>query len=300
MRITPETKLIVLTYQPDKNFRQPPADAQCLLAPAKLNLDLRIIGRRSDGYHLLESVFTLISLYDRLWLRVNNNGQIKLHTPIENIDSQQDLTVRAATLLRQQSCKNLGADIWLQKNIPMGAGLGGGSSDAALVLMALNQLWQLNFNQIQLQQLGLQLGADVPFFIFGQTAFAQGIGEKLSQIQIPKQWYVIIKPPVHVSTPKIFAHKDLTRNSTPRIMPDFQARQHWRNDMQKVVTAEYPEVKNALNVLANFGKPMMSGSGSCVFLAFADEDTAQAVYNQVSNAHQAYCVASLTKHPFYK
>lgn len=300
MRITPETKLIVLTYQPDKNFRQPPADAQCLLAPAKLNLDLRIIGRRSDGYHLLESVFTLISLYDRLWLRVNNNGQIKLHTPIENIDSQQDLTVRAATLLRQQSCKNLGADIWLQKNIPMGAGLGGGSSDAALVLMALNQLWQLNLNQIQLQQLGLQLGADVPFFIFGQTAFAQGIGEKLSQIQIPKQWYVIIKPPVHVSTPKIFAHKDLTRNSTPRIMPDFQARQHWRNDMQKVVTAEYPEVKNALNVLANFGKPMMSGSGSCVFLAFADEDTAQAVYNQVSNAHQAYCVASLTKHPFYK
>ena len=300
MRITPETKLIVLTYQPDKNFRQPPADAQCLLAPAKLNLDLRIIGRRSDGYHLLESVFTLISLYDRLWLRVNNNGQIKLHTPIENIDSQQDLTVRAATLLRQQSCKNLGADIWLQKNIPMGAGLGGGSSDAALVLMALNQLWLLNFNQIQLQQLGLQLGADVPFFIFGQTAFAQGIGEKLSRIQIPKQWYVIIKPPVHVSTPKIFAHKDLTRNSTPRIMPDFQARQHWRNDMQKVVTAEYPEVKNALNVLANFGKPMMSGSGSCVFLAFADEDTAQAVYNQVSNAHQAYCVASLTKHPFYK
>ena len=300
MRITPETKLIVLTYQPDKNFRQPPADAQCLLAPAKLNLDLRIIGRRSDGYHLLESVFTLISLYDRLWLRVNNNGQIKLHTPIENIDSQQDLTVRAATLLRQQSGKNLGADIWLQKNIPMGAGLGGGSSDAALVLMALNQLWQLNFNQIQLQQIGLQLGADVPFFIFGHTAFAQGIGEKLSQIQIPKQWYVIIKPPVHVSTPKIFAHKDLTRNSTPRIMPDFQARQHWRNDMQKVVTAEYPEVKNALNVLANFGKPMMSGSGSCVFLAFADEDTAQAVYNQVSNAHQAYCVASLTKHPFYK
>lgn len=288
------------TNQPNKYLLQPPADAQCLLAPAKLNLDLRIIGRRSDGYHLLESIFTLISLYDRLWLRVNGSGEIKLHTPIENVDPQQDLTVRAATLLRQQSGKKLGADIWLQKNIPMGGGLGGGSSDAALVLMVLNQLWQLNLNQIQLQQLGLQLGADVPFFIFGQTAFAQGIGEKLSQIQIPKQWYVIIKPPVHVSTPKIFAHKDLTRNSTPRIMPDFQARQHWRNDMQKVVTAEYPEVKNALNILANFGKPMMSGSGSCVFLAFADEDTAQAVYNQVSNAHQAYCVASLNKHPFYK
>ncbi len=288
------------TNQSAKYLLQPPADAQCLLAPAKLNLDLRIIGRRSDGYHLLESIFTLISLYDRLWLRVNGSGEIKLHTPIENVDPQQDLTVRAATLLRQQSGKKLGADIWLQKNIPMGGGLGGGSSDAALVLMVLNQLWQLNLNQIQLQQLGLQLGADVPFFIFGQTAFAQGIGEKLSQIQIPKQWYVIIKPPVHVSTPKIFAHKDLTRNSTPRIMPDFQARQHWRNDMQKVVTAEYPEVKNALNILANFGKPMMSGSGSCVFLAFADEDTAQAVYNQVSNTHQAYCVASLNKHPFYK
>lgn len=277
----------------------PPADAQSFLAPAKLNLDLRIIGQRADGYHLLQSIFTMISLYDQLWLKKNDHGQIFLHTPMSDVPPEQDLTVRAAEILRQYVGRNLGVEIWLQKNIPVGAGLGGGSSDAALMLMALNRLWQLNLTRSDLCEIGLQLGADVPFFIFGQTAFVQGIGEKLSEFQIPKQWYVIIKPPVHISTPKIFAHKDLTRNSTPRIMPDFQARQYWRNDMQSVVVAQYPEVKNALDTLAEFGKPMMSGSGSCVFLTFDSENAAQAVYNQVSSAHQAYCVASLAKHPFY-
>lgn len=276
-----------------------PLDAQCFQAPAKLNLDLRIVGRRADGYHLLESIFTLISLYDRFWLRVNNIGRIKMHTPIAGVDPDQDLSVRAAKLLHQQFNVKQGVDIWFEKNIPIGGGLGGGSSDAALMLMALNKLWQLNQNQNQLLQYGIRLGADVPFFIFGQSAYVQGIGEKLSKFQIPKQWYVIIKPPVHISTPKIFAHKDLTRDSTPRIMPDFRARQHWRNDMQGVVIAEYSEVKNALNTLSKYGTPMMSGSGGCVFLAFECGDAARAVYNQVSNTHQAYCVTSITKHPFY-
>lgn len=284
----------------DQHNLQVPTDAQSFLAPAKLNLDLRIIGRRDDGYHLLESVFTLISLYDRIWFKVNKSGKIRLRTPTIGVRPQQDLTVRAAKLLPQPHGKMLGVDMWMQKNIPIGGGLGGGSSDAALVLLVLNKLWQLNLNQTQLVKLGVQLGADVPFFLFGETAFAQGIGDKLTKIQIPKQWYVVVKPSVHVSTAQIFAHKDLTRNSTPRIMPDFQARQHWRNDMQSVVIAEYPEVKNALDALAEFGKPMMSGSGSCVFLAFDCENAAHAVYNQVSSAYQAYCVASLNRHPFYK
>ncbi|KDN14680.1 4-(cytidine 5'-diphospho)-2-C-methyl-D-erythritol kinase [Snodgrassella communis] len=282
------------------NNLQPAADAHHFLAPAKLNLDLRIVGRRADGYHLLESIFTLITLYDQIWFKINRTGSIKLHTPVAGIEPEEDLCVRAAQLLRRHTGTRLGVDIWLDKQIPIGGGLGGGSADAAVVLMALNRLWQLELNKTQLLQLGVQLGADVPFFIFGQSAFARGIGEDLSPIILPKQWYVIIKPPVHVSTPKIFAHKDLTRDSKPRIMPDFQAEQHWRNDMQSVVLAEYPAVKVAFDVLAEYGSPMMSGSGACVFLPFDSENAAQAVYNKVFYAHQAYCVASLAKHPFYQ
>ncbi|PIT16655.1 4-(cytidine 5'-diphospho)-2-C-methyl-D-erythritol kinase [Snodgrassella alvi] len=282
------------------NNLYPPADAHHFLAPAKLNLDLRIVGRRADGYHLLESIFTLIALYDQVWLRVNSNGAITLNTPVAGIMAEQDLCVRAAQLLRSHTGIQQGVDIWLDKQIPIGGGLGGGSADAAVVLMALNRLWQLNLNKTQLLQLGVQLGADVPFFIFGQSAFARGIGEDLSPIFLPKQWYVIIKPPVHVSTPKIFAHKDLTRDSKPRIMPDFQAGQHWRNDMQSVVFAEYPAVKAAFDVLAEYGSPMMSGSGACVFLSFDSESAARAVYNKVFHVHQAYCVASIPRHPFYQ
>ena len=280
--------------------KSPAADARHFLAPAKLNLDLRIVGRRADGYHLLESIFTLIELYDHIWFSVNQTGCIKLHTPTDGITEEQDLCVRAARLLSDHTGTKYGVDIWLEKQIPVGGGLGGGSADAAVVLMVLNRLWQLNLSKTELLQLGVRLGADVPFFIFGQSAFARGIGEQLSPISLPKQWYVIIKPPVHVSTPKIFAHKDLTRDSKPRIMPDFQAGQHWRNDMQSVVLAEYPAVKAAFDVLAEYGSPMMSGSGACVFLSFNSESAAQAVYNKVSCAHQVYCVASLTRHPFYQ
>nr|WP_279118466.1 4-(cytidine 5'-diphospho)-2-C-methyl-D-erythritol kinase [Snodgrassella alvi] len=280
--------------------KSPAADARHFLAPAKLNLDLRIVGRRADGYHLLESIFTLIELYDHIWFSLNQTSCIKLHTPTDGITEEQDLCVRAARLLSDHTGTKYGVDIWLEKQIPVGGGLGGGSADAAVVLMVLNRLWQLNLSKTELLQLGVRLGADVPFFIFGQSAFARGIGEQLSPISLPKQWYVIIKPPVHVSTPKIFAHKDLTRDSKPRIMPDFQAGQHWRNDMQSVVLAEYPAVKAAFDVLAEYGSPMMSGSGACVFLSFNSESAAQAVYNKVSCAHQAYCVASLTRHPFYQ
>ena len=280
--------------------KSPAADARNFLVPAKLNLDLRIVGRRADGYHLLESIFTLIELYDHIWFSVNQTGCIKLHTPTDGITEEQDLCVRAARLLSGHTGTEYGVDIWLEKQIPVGGGLGGGSADAAVVLMVLNRLWQLNLSKTELLQLGVRLGADVPFFIFGQSAFARGIGEQLSPISLPKQWYVIIKPPVHVSTPKIFAHKDLTRDSKPRIMPHFQAGQHWRNDMQSVVLAEYPAVKAAFDVLAEYGSPMMSGSGACVFLSFNSESAAQAVYNKVSCAHQAYCVASLTRHPFYQ
>ena len=274
-----------------------PADAQAFLAPAKLNLMLHITGRRDDGYHLLETVFTFIGLYDTVYLRRRDDGDIVLHTLIEGVDAEQDLSVRAARILQQASGSKFGADIWVEKRIPMGGGLGGGSSDAATVLLALNHLWQTQLSREALMALGLQLGADVPVFVFGRNAFASGIGEELSELSIPNQWYVVVKPDVHVSTQKIFAHERLTRDSAPSIIRVFPRVQPLRNDMQAVVCEEYPEVANALAELNQFGHALMTGSGACVFLACETEAAAREVYAQVATEYEAYCVAGLDQHP---
>ena len=274
-----------------------PADAQAFLAPAKLNLMLHITGRRDDGYHLLETVFTFIGLYDTIYLRNRDDGQIVLHTLIDGVDAEQDLSVRAARALQQASGSKCGADLWVEKHIPMGGGLGGGSSDAATVLLALNHLWQTDLSRQQLMDLGLKLGADVPVFIFGQNSFASGIGEVLTEVSIPNQWYVVIKPDVHVATPKIFAHERLTRDSAPSIIRVFPRVQPLRNDMQAVVCEEYPEVANALAELNQFGHALMTGSGACVFLACETEAAAREVYTQVATEYEAYCVAGLDQHP---
>ena len=274
-----------------------PADAQAFLAPAKLNLMLHITGRRDDGYHLLETVFTFIGLYDTIYLRNRDDGQIVLHTLIDGVDAEQDLSVRAARALQQASGSKCGADLWVEKHIPMGGGLGGGSSDAATVLLALNHLWQTDLSRQQLMDLGLKLGADVPVFIFGQNSFASGIGEVLTEVSIPNQWYVVIKPDVHVATPKIFAHERLTRDSAPSIIRVFPRVQPLRNDMQAVVCEEYPEVANALAKLNQFGHALMTGSGACVFLACETEAAAREVCAQVATEYEAYCVAGLDQHP---
>lgn len=274
-----------------------PAAAQAFPAPAKLNLDLRIVGRRADGYHLLESIFRLVDLCDTIHLLPRRDGQILLHTPADGVLPQQDLTYRAAALLQQVSGSRQGADIWLEKRIPIGGGMGGGSSDAATVLMALNRLWQCGLTAEQLMPLGLQLGADVPFFIFGRNAFVRGIGEQLSEIALPPQWYVVVKPSAHVSTAVIFSHQDLTRDSELSIMPSFQSLQPFRNDMQAVVLKEYTEVRNAFELLSRYGAPLMTGSGACIFLSFAEQQEAEAVYEQVSQTHQAYCIRGLDRHP---
>ena len=274
-----------------------PADAQAFLAPAKLNLMLHITGRRDDGYHMLETVFTFIGLYDTIYLRNRDDGQIVLHTLIDGVDAEQDLSVRAARALQQASGSKCGADLWVEKHIPMGGGLGGGSSDAATVLLALNHLWQTDLSRQQLMDLGLKLGADVPVFIFGQNSFASGIGEVLTEVSIPNQWYVVIKPDVHVATPKIFAHERLTRDSAPSIIRVFPRVQPLRNDMQAVVCEEYPEVANALARLNQFGHALMTGSGACVFLACETEAAAREVCAQVATEYEAYCVAGLDQHP---
>lgn len=275
-----------------------PPHARAFPAPAKLNLDLRITGRREDGYHELESIFCLVGLYDTVYLALRDDGAIVLHTPVEGVTQEQDLTYRAAAALKEQTNYSGGVDIWLEKNIPMGGGLGGGSSDAATVLLALNHLWQCGLNRQQLIDLGVKLGADVPFFIFGKNAFARGIGEKLLEIEIPKQWYVIVKPKAHVATGKVFSHTDLTRNSKPSIMPSFQTLQPFRNDMQAVVFQEYPEVWEAYVEMSKYGKALMTGSGACVFTACGSQHEAENIYRQVSEIYEAYCVEGLGSHPF--
>lgn len=273
--------------------------AHVFSAPAKLNLDLRITGRRADGYHNLESIFCLIDLCDTVFLKPRNDRAIILHTPVQGVAAEDDLSYRAAALLQQHTQTGQGVEIWLEKRIPMGGGLGGGSSDAATVLMALNHLWQTGLSRQQLIGLGVGLGADVPFFIFGQSAFAKGIGEQLTEIFIPKQWYVIVRPDVHVSTPKIFAHERLTRDSKPSIMPTFQALKPFQNDMQAVVFEEYPEVWKAYQDLSVYGHTLMTGSGACVFTAINSPEEAENIYRQVSKKYEAYCVEGLSIHPMF-
>nr|WP_233568255.1 4-(cytidine 5'-diphospho)-2-C-methyl-D-erythritol kinase [Neisseria chenwenguii] len=276
-----------------------PGKALPFPAPAKLNLDLRITRRREDGYHELESIFCLIGLYDTVYFSLRDDGKIIMHTPVEGITSEQDLAYRAADLLQTASGTKSGVEIWLDKNIPTGGGLGGGSSDAATVLMALNALWKCGFDRQALMDLGVKLGADVPFFIFGRSAFAKGIGEKLTEIDVPKQWYVVVKPPVHVATGKIFSHPRLTRNSKPSIMPSFQTLQPFQNDMQAVVFEEYPEVWQAYLDLSAYGNALMTGSGACVFVSAESKEKAENIYRQVSEKYEAYCVEGLGVHPLF-
>lgn len=269
------------------------------LSPAKLNLDLRIIGQLPNGYHALESIFTLIDFYDTLCIEPRDDGRIILHTPIPHVLIENDLTIRAAKLLQQYSGSVQGASIWLKKDIPLGGGLGGGSSNAATVLLVLNYLWQCGLSQQQLIDLGVQLGADVPFFIFGQTAFARGIGEILQPIEIPHQYYLLVKPDVHVATPKIFAHPDLPRNSMGNPCPTWQNMQPLRNDMQEVVLKSYPEVCDVFYELAKYGVPRMTGSGACVFLTCDSLEYGQEVGVKLPEKWQYWCVAGLKYSPLF-
>lgn len=244
-------------------------------APAKLNLFLHVTGRRPDGYHELETVFQLIDLQDQVHLRRRDDGQITRLNALPDVPAEQDLTVRAARLLQQHTGTPFGADIGLDKHIPMGGGLGGGSSDAATVLMALNRLWNLNLPQAELAALGLRLGADVPFFIFGRTAFARGVGEQLTPVELPDSHFVVIAPPVAVPTASVFGAPDLTRDTPPFKIDGSLDERVWQghNDLQPVVLRRYPAVASALAVLSDAARlagvspalSRMSGSGACVF-----------------------------------
>ncbi|MBR7801027.1 4-(cytidine 5'-diphospho)-2-C-methyl-D-erythritol kinase [Undibacterium fentianense] len=272
-------------------------------APAKLNLFLHIIGRRDDGYHLLQSVFQLIDRCDTLDFYVRNDRQIKRINSVHGVPENDDLCVRAARLLQQYSNSQLGADIQLHKVLPMGGGVGGGSSDAATTLLALNYLWGCHLQEAELMHLGLQLGADVPFFIGRTNAFVEGIGEQMTSLATPERWFLVIEPGVHVPTPTIFSAKELTRNTKPVKITDFSnaAKVEWKNDLQAVACALHTEIQQAIDWLRQFelniGDAKMTGSGSCVFCSFADEETAKSIQSKVPNRWKSWTAKALSQHP---
>lgn len=259
-----------------------------LPAPAKLNLFLHVVGRRADGYHLLQTVFQLISLADSLDIDTRADGQIARETDMQGVAHDEDLVVRAARLLQQATGTQQGAHIHVRKRIPSGAGLGGGSSDAATVLMALNRLWRTGLNRVQLMQLGLQLGADVPVFIFGQNAFAEGIGELLTPVDLPQGAFLVVQPAQGVPTQGIFQAPDLTRDTETVKIMDFSERQavtrlgFGHNDLQPVVLNRFPVVRQTHDWLEQAGfKARMTGSGSCFFIGFQSVEQAEVAHQKM-------------------
>ena len=258
-----------------------PAAAELILpAPAKLNLMLHILGRRADGYHELQTLFQFLDFGDELGFALRSDGEIHLHTPIDGVPHDSNLIVRAARLLQQHASCALGADIWLDKRLPMGGGIGGGSSDAATTLLGLNHLWQLGCSEDQLATLGLSLGADVPVFVRGHAAFAEGVGEKLQPVTLSEPWFLVAIPQVLVSTAEIFSDPELTRD-TPPIKVRSLLEGGGRNDCQPVVTKRYPEVRNALILLNKFVQARLTGTGACVFGSFPNQDDADKVARQL-------------------
>ena len=267
-------------------------------APAKLNLFLHVVGRRADGYHLLQTVFRFVDYGDCLRFTPRADGELRLARPLPGVPPETDLTIRAARLLQAETGCREGVEIEVDKRLPMGGGLGGGSSDAATVLLALNHLWQLGLSRQRLQMLGLSLGADVPVFLFGQNAFAEGVGEALRPVVLPPAWYVVLEPPVQVPTAAIFGAPELKRDTPAMRAGD------WRsgvggNDLESVAVARYPVLAEYLTWLGQFGPALMTGSGACVFAPFADEDAAKAVLARLPEGMRGWMAAGLPMHPLH-
>jgi len=271
-------------------------------APAKLNLFLHVVGRRADGYHLLQTVFRFLDFGDSLELTPRRDGVIRLLTPLPGVPESQDLCWRAARLLQRHTGCRSGVDIELVKRLPMGGGLGGGSSDAASVLLALNRLWGVNLPRAELQVLGLTLGADVPVFVFGRCAFAEGVGEELTEWTPAPASYVVLTPPVHVSTPAIFSHPGLTRN-TPSIRIAALFDGFGRNDLEPLASALYPEVSEYLAWLrcnsGSQGNARMTGSGACVFAGFPSRAEAETVFARRPGHMHGFVADGLDQHPLF-
>jgi 4-diphosphocytidyl-2-C-methyl-D-erythritol kinase len=272
-------------------------------APAKLNLFLHVTGRRADGYHNLQTAFRLIDLADTLRFTARDDGKVTLRRPLAGVPPEQDLCLRAAVLLKQATEHQGGGEIELDKRIPMGGGLGGGSSDAATTLVVLNYLWRLGLKRGELQQLALKLGADVPVFVFGENAFAEGIGEQLTPLALPAAWYLVLVPPVQVPTAAVFAAPELTREAKPiRITAFFGGlkQRALRNDLEPVVSKRYPEVARHLAWLKQHGEARMTGSGACVYAEFSTASAAHAAQAQLPRAMRGFVARGLERHPLHE
>ena len=265
-------------------------------APAKLNLMLRVTGRRADGYHLLQTVFRFIDFADTLRFAVREDGVIARVNDVPGVPENADLTLRAARLLQQAAATHLGADITLEKRLPLGGGLGGGSSDAATTLIALNRLWGLNWARARLQELALELGADVPVFVFGESALGSGIGEQLTPLRLPPAWYLVLMPPLSVATARVFQDTDLIRDSIPTKIPPFSDASGI-NDLEPVVCRLYPAVAQHLAWLKQFGRARLTGSGACVFAEFGSEAAAREVWGRLPATMRGVVAQGLACHP---
>jgi len=266
-------------------------------APAKLNLFLQITGRRPDGYHTLQTVFQFLDYGDDLEFSVTDNGRIVLLTPLSGVPENNNLAVRAAELLKRASGTRQGTVIRIKKLLPLGGGLGGGSSNAATTLLALNLLWGAKLTVTELASLGLELGADVPVFVHGHAAWAEGIGEILTPLEPEETWYLVVVPPVHVSTAKVFSNSELTHYSQAITIRDFQEGRGRRNDLEPIVRRIYPEVNRALSLLEEFGEPRLSGSGGCVFLELKEAEQGQRILQSIPKPFTGFVARGMNRHP---
>ncbi|MGY4878281.1 4-(cytidine 5'-diphospho)-2-C-methyl-D-erythritol kinase [Vreelandella aquamarina] len=287
---------------PTVSAQTPSPSTLRLPAPAKLNRLLNIVGQRPDGYHELQTLFQLIDLSDTLTFNLRHDGKIELHDDLAGIPSEDNLVMRAARLLQQTTGCQAGATLAIEeKMLPMGGGLGGGSSNAATTLVGLNHLWQLGLSTQQLATLGLQLGADVPVFVHGTSAWAEGVGEQLTPVTLDTPWFVVIHPGVSVSTPAVFQDPQLTRNTPPITMA--RALQggvsSWRNDCEAVVTRRYPPIAEAIEWLNGFGKAHLTGTGACVFSEFATQAAANHAAHQARQYWPAWVAKGLNRSPLH-
>jgi 4-diphosphocytidyl-2-C-methyl-D-erythritol kinase len=269
-----------------------------LPAPTKLNLFLHVTGRRDDGYHTLQTLFRLLDFGDTVHLTLRDDGRIVRRDPLPGVDPEADLTVRAARALQAASGSGLGVEIGLSKRVPMGGGLGGGSSDAATVLLGLNRLWRLAWPRAKLLELALPLGADVPVFVFGRNAWAEGVGEALQAVDLPPSWYVVLTPPRGVATAAVFGAAELTRDHAPITICAFFEGQSG-NDLQPVACRLEPQIGECLDWLSQHGEARMSGSGSSVFAGFVSAVEADRVLQLARPLHKGFVAQGLDVHPLY-
>lgn len=268
-------------------------------APAKLNLFLHVLGRRSDGLHELQTIFQFLDYSDQLNFRVRDDGQVLRVDGPSEVPVEQDLSIRAAILLKKKGCSEKGVDISLHKRLPIGGGLGGGSSDAATVLVVLNRLWNIGLSIDELAILGLELGADVPVFVRGMAAFAEGVGEKLSPIEPPESWFLVLIPPINVSTANIFSDSELTRDSRAIKICDLHTVK-LKNDCESVVCKQHPIIAEAIDWLAQYAPTRLTGTGACIFASFTDQAEASRVQNKIPWAWQSFVAQASNRSPLYK